>query len=95
MAIDEAIEAVDKQMPKKPKEYEDKFYACPNCENILLMKWKKYNTELKKCPFCGWGTIVDGGGFFSHACECNACHAKTKNYKTWEEAVEVWNRRAE
>ena len=52
-------------------------------------------TELKKCPFCGWGTIADGGGFFSHACECNACHAKTKNYKTWEEAVEAWNRRAE
>lgn len=50
--------------------------------------------ELKPCPFCGWGTIVDGGGFFSHACECNACHAKTKNYKTWEEAIEAWNRRA-
>ena len=50
-------------------------------------------TELKKCPFCGWGTIVDGGGFFSHACECNACHVKTKNYKTWEEAVEAWNTR--
>ena len=49
---------------------------------------------LKPCPFCGWGTIVDGGGLFTHACECNACHAKTKNYKTWEEAVEVWNRRA-
>ena len=49
-------------------------------------------TELKPYPFCGWGTIVDGGGFFSHACECNACHAKTKNYKTWEEAIEAWNR---
>lgn len=56
VAIDEAIKAVDKQIPKKPKEYEDKFYACPNCENILLMKWKKYNTELmdKKngLPYC-------------------------------------------
>ena len=49
--------------------------------------------NIKPCPFCGWGTIVDGGGFFSHACECNACHAKTKNYKTWEEAIEAWNRR--
>lgn len=48
--------------------------------------------ELKPCPFCGWRTIVDGGGFFSHACECNVCHAKTKNYKTWEEAIEAWNR---
>ena len=52
------------------------------------------NEELKPCPFCGWGTIVDGGGFFSHACECNACHAKKKNYKTCEEDIEAWNRRA-
>ena len=50
--------------------------------------------ELKPCPFCGWRTIVDGGGFLSHACECNVCHAQTKNYKTWEEAIEAWNRRA-
>ena len=46
--------------------------------------------KLKPYPFCGWGTIVDSGGLFTHACECNACHAKTK---TWEEAVEAWNRR--
>lgn len=64
VAIDEAIEAVDKQIPKEPKEYEDKFYACPNCENILLMKWKKYNTELmdKKngLPYClGCGQAID------------------------------------
>ena len=51
--------------------------------------------ELKPCPFCGWGTIVDGGGLLSHACQCNACGAKTKNYKTWEEAIEAWNRRQE
>ena len=29
VAIDEAIKAIDKQIPKKPKEYEDKFYSCP------------------------------------------------------------------
>ena len=66
VAIDEAIKAIDKQIPKKPKEYEDKFYACPNCENILLMKWKKYNTELmdKKngLPYClGCGQAIDFG----------------------------------
>lgn len=38
--------------------------------------------KLKMCPFCGWGTIVEGGGLFSHACQCNSCGAKTKNYKT-------------
>ena len=54
--INFAIKAIDKQIPKKPKEYEDKFYSCPNCENILLMKWKKYNTELMDksngLPYC-------------------------------------------
>lgn len=51
------------------------------------------NQQPKQCPFCGWGTIVDGGLLFGHSCECNSCHARTKKYKTWEEAVEVWNRR--
>ena len=64
VAIDEAIKAIDKQIPKKPKEYEDKFYSCPNCENILLMKWKKYNTELMDksngLPYClGCGQAID------------------------------------
>ena len=52
-------------------------------------------SELKPCPFCGWGTIVDMGGLFSHAAGCNACGAKTKSYKTWEEAIFVWNRRVQ
>ena len=50
------VEAVKKQIPKKPKEYEDKFYACPVCRNVLLHKWKKYNTELMDksngLPYC-------------------------------------------
>jgi hypothetical protein len=49
--------------------------------------------ELKPCPFCGWGTIVDGG-IIKHYCECYACHAKGKPCKTWKEAIEAWNRRA-
>lgn len=52
-------------------------------------------SELKPCPFCGWGTIVDIGGLFSHSAGCNSCGTKTKNYKTWEEAVTTWNTRAE
>ena len=64
VAIDEAIKEVGKQIPNKPKEYEDKFYACPNCGNILLMKWKKYNTELMDksngLPYClGCGQAID------------------------------------
>lgn len=53
---------------------------------------KKMSEELKPCPFCGWGTIVDGG-IIKHYCECYACHAKRKPCKTWEEAIEAWNRR--
>lgn len=49
------IEALEKQIAKKPKEYEDKYYAC-ECGNILLMKWEIYNTVLtpksKGLPYC-------------------------------------------
>ena len=41
-----AINALEKQIPKKPIEYEDKFYACPVCKNPVMHKWEKYNTEL-------------------------------------------------
>ena len=51
-----AINALEKQILKKPIEYEDKFYACPICKNVLLHKWKKYNTELMDksngLPYC-------------------------------------------
>ena len=48
--------------------------------------------KVKPCPFCGWGTIVDGG-FLNHRCQCNACGATTKGYPTWELAVDAWNKR--
>lgn len=49
-------------------------------------------TEPKQCPFCGWGTIVNGG-LLNYRCQCNSCGATTKGYPTWELAVEAWNRR--
>lgn len=48
--------------------------------------------KLKKCPFCGWGTIVEGG-ILKHYWECNSCHARTDGYVTQEEATEAWNSR--
>ena len=56
--------AVEKQNAKKPKEYEDKFYACTTCGNVLLNKWEKYPTKLmdKKngLPYClGCGQELD------------------------------------
>ena len=53
---EECMAAVGKQKAKKPKEYEDKFYGCPTCGNVLLHKWEKYPTKLmdKKngLPYC-------------------------------------------
>ena len=40
------VQALEKQIPKKPIEYEDKFYACPICKNTVMHKWEKYNTKL-------------------------------------------------
>ena len=52
---EELQEAKGKQMDYKPKKYEDKYYAC-KCGNVLMHKWKKYNTELmpkSEClPYC-------------------------------------------
>ena len=61
---EECRAAVEKQKAKKPKEYEDKFYGCPTCGNILLHKWEKYPTKLmdKKngLPYCfGCGQKLD------------------------------------
>ena len=54
--LGKAIEALEKQIPMKPKEYEDKFYACPVCGNVVLHKWVKYPTKLMPklagLPYC-------------------------------------------
>ena len=57
-------ELVDKATPKKPIEYEDKYYGCPNCGNTLLFKWIKYNIELEDknngLPYClNCGQAID------------------------------------
>lgn len=51
--IDFAIECMQKQIPYKPKLYEDKFYSC-RCQNVLMLKYKKYPNELNHngLPFC-------------------------------------------
>lgn len=61
---DECRAAMEKRKSKKPKEYEDKFYACPVCGNALMHKWEKYPTKLmgKKngLPYClGCGQELD------------------------------------
>ena len=55
-----AIEALEKQIPKKPDCIEDKMWCCPVCDNHLLPKWVKYPTDLMPkteglphCMSCG------------------------------------------
>ena len=62
-------------------------------ENIL-------ETELKTCPFCGGEVTVDYNEYtnkYSIACgspECSLC-VVTYSCDTKEQAIEIWNRRAD
>ena len=61
---DMAVAALEKQIPKEPIEYEDKYYGCPVCGNPVMHKWEKYPTILndKKngLPYClGCGQALD------------------------------------
>lgn len=51
-----AIEALEKQVPKKPIEYEDKYYGCPTCGNVTMMKWERYPdipmSKIYGLPYC-------------------------------------------
>ena len=62
-AKEQAIKALEKQISYKPKEYEDKYYAC-KCGEVLLEKWEKYPTKLMPkswgLPYCmGCGQKLD------------------------------------
>ena len=65
-AYDVAINALEKQIPKKPDCIEDKMWCCPVCDNHLLPKWVKYPTELmpktEGLPYCmSCGQKIDFG----------------------------------
>lgn len=66
-SLELATAALQRQIPTKPKEYEDKYYGCPTCGNVLLYKWKKYPDILmpkeKRLPYClGCGQAIDWKG---------------------------------
>ena len=50
-----AIKALEKQIPYKPQEYEDKYYGC-KCGEVLLEKWEVYQTKMMPkswgLPYC-------------------------------------------
>lgn len=62
--VEECREAKEKQIPKNPIEYEDKYYGCPNCGNPVMHKWGKYpnipNDKSNGLPYClGCGQKLD------------------------------------
>ena len=61
--IDCVVEALEKQIPYKPQEYEDKYYGC-KCGEVLLEKWEEYPKKLMDkrwgLPYClGCGQKLD------------------------------------
>lgn len=64
ISLELATSALQRQIPVKPKEYEDKYYGCPTCGNVLLYKWQKYPDILMPkengLPYClGCGQAID------------------------------------
>lgn len=53
--------------------------------------------ELKKCPFCGGEAKVDelklSNEFSYKRVFCTKCKARTKNYRSYDEAIGAWNDR--
>ena len=64
-ALQMAIEALEKQIPKEPKCYEDKFIHCPSCGIGFGYKWECYPTKVNDyshIQYCyGCGQMIDWG----------------------------------
>ena len=59
-ALKMAINALNKQIARKPDCIEDKMWCCPVCNNHLLLKWVEYPNKLMPktaglphCMSCG------------------------------------------
>ena len=54
--------------------------------------------KLKPCPFCGSVDVKVHNPYFTdnyYMVQCYGCNCNTALYKTVNQAVEAWNRRAE
>lgn len=59
-AVDKAIEALEKQIKKKPREaVQSGFFWCPACSKAIKMRIEGSKINISHCPFCGqaldWG----------------------------------------
>lgn len=52
-----AIEALEKQIPKKPLKQECDFFdfnlVCPECKNYIVNVWNKREYKPNYCHYCG------------------------------------------
>lgn len=60
-AVDKAIEALEKQIKKKPREaVQTGFFWCPDCKRAIKMRIEDSKININYCPFCG--QALDWGG---------------------------------
>ena len=53
-AIEIAIEALEKQIKKKPREaVQSGFFWCPACSKAIKMRIEGSKINISYCPFCG------------------------------------------
>lgn len=53
-AFEVAIEALEKQIPKKPREaFQSGFFWCPACSKAIKMRIEGSKINISYCPFCG------------------------------------------
>ena len=53
-AMEKAIEAVEKQIPKKPRaSSQSGFFWCPSCERAIKRIIEDSKINISYCPFCG------------------------------------------
>lgn len=54
VAFETAIEALEKQVAKKPREaVQSGFFWCPACSKAIKMKIEGSKINISYCPFCG------------------------------------------
>ena len=64
-----------------------------------MNKWFVDITKVKPCPFCGgspdYEQHINGQELQGYSISCPYCHITTEIFETFDEVLEIWNRRVE
>lgn len=53
-ALNMAVEALEKQIPKKPRaSFQSGFFWCPSCGRAIKRRIEDSKINISYCPFCG------------------------------------------